>query len=154
MHFKNLPMHPTSWGKEPGTLLPNCCKHLNLTDCWVCHTSPDGSDHNSVAIPLKLIEKCIRNSRGWPQALQHSQDICQHPLLSSPPPTHSHTNWVYHIYLGHTHHPPGTWRTKGTGMKTKLMPLAVPGVVKSFVSDPGVLCPGTSMKEQQATLLA
>lgn len=30
---------------------------LNLTDCWVDHPAPDGSNHYLVAISLNLTEK-------------------------------------------------------------------------------------------------
>lgn len=59
------------------------------------------------------------------------------------------------IHLRHSHHFYRTCRKRGTDLNENLMLPAVLGVVKSLVSNPGVLSPvPTSVKLSQATLLA
>ena len=50
--------------KEKNTMLEMVTSAFNLTCWWLCPPLTDGSDHDLTAIPLNLIKKFVRKSRG------------------------------------------------------------------------------------------
>lgn len=83
--------------KKQNTLV--CCYQtvesaLNLTDCFVFHPLPHGSDHDSNAVPLKLTVKSIENGRdGLGSCTSHAKQLST-PQMFSLLPFHSYNSVI------------------------------------------------------------